>query len=43
MAGMAAAALFTGCAELKQYSIDSWPGPLPMHDLRYVDVDPLTR
>ncbi len=34
------AGLFSGCARMKQYSLDSWDGPLPMHDLRYVQSDP---
>ena len=35
-----AAGLLSGCANLKQYSIDSWEGPMPMHDLVYVQGDP---
>ena len=26
-----------GCAQTKQYSIDSYGGMLPMHDLQYVE------
>jgi hypothetical protein len=37
---MTAVGLFSGCARMKQYSLDSWNGPLPMHDLRYVQSDP---
>lgn len=32
------AALLSGCARLKQYSVDSWQGPLPVRDMEYVDV-----
>jgi hypothetical protein len=35
-----AASLFSGCERMKQYSLDSWQGPLPVHDLRYVQSDP---
>jgi hypothetical protein len=35
-----AAGLLSGCARVKQYSLDSWQGPLPMHDMRYVTTDP---
>ncbi len=34
------AGLMTGCSHIKQYSIDSYAGPLPTHDLRYTGVDP---
>ncbi len=34
------AGLLSGCARMKQYSLDSWQGPLPMHDLKYVEADP---
>jgi hypothetical protein len=34
-----AATLLTGCAHIKQYSIDSWQGPLPIRDLHYVQVE----
>jgi hypothetical protein len=37
---LTAAGLFSGCARMKQYSLDSWQGPLPMHDLHYVQNDP---
>jgi hypothetical protein len=37
---LAGASLLVGCAHVKQYSIDSWQGPLPMHDLTYVQGDP---
>ena|ERR1051325_8923593 len=37
---MISATCFSGCARMKQYSLDSWAGPLPMHDLRYVQSDP---
>jgi hypothetical protein len=37
---IAAAGLFSGCARMRQYSLDSWQGPLPMEDLRYVQQDP---
>jgi hypothetical protein len=37
---IAAASLFSGCARMRQYSLDSWQGPLPMEDLRYVQQDP---
>jgi hypothetical protein len=30
------AGALSGCVQLKQYSIESWDGPLPMSDLRYV-------
>jgi hypothetical protein len=26
----------SGCAEMRQYSINSWQGPMPMNDVRYV-------
>lgn len=37
---IAMAGLFSGCARLKQYSLDSWQGPIPMHDLQYVEGMP---
>jgi hypothetical protein len=40
---VAAAGASSGCARLKQYSVDSWQGPLPMTDIRYVESDPLLR
>jgi hypothetical protein len=46
MAGMAVALMLagafltSGCARIKQYSVDSWQGPLPMTDIQYVEVDP---
>jgi hypothetical protein len=37
----ATASLFlTGCAEVRQYSINSWAGPLPMSDFTYVQQAP---
>ncbi|MFO1498066.1 MAG: hypothetical protein U1G07_06675 [Verrucomicrobiota bacterium] len=33
---VASVVLFSGCARMKQYSIDSWQGPLPMTDVGYV-------
>lgn len=27
----------TGCARVRQYSIDTWQGPLPMADVHYVE------
>jgi hypothetical protein len=36
---MTAASLLSGCARIKQYSLDSWQGTLPMHDLKYVSGD----
>jgi len=32
--------LLTGCAAIKQYSIDSWQGPLPARDMKYVNAEP---
>ncbi len=34
------AALLVGCASIKQYSIESYEGPMPTHDLRYTGIDP---
>jgi hypothetical protein len=33
-------ALVSGCARMKQYSVDSWQGPLPLSDRNLVVVDP---
>jgi hypothetical protein len=32
--------LLTGCASIRQYSIESYQGTMPMHDLRYAGIDP---
>lgn len=31
------AGLLSGCARLKQYSVDSWQGPLPVRDMAYAE------
>jgi hypothetical protein len=29
--------LFPGCAQMKEYSIDSYQGPMPLRDYRYLE------
>jgi hypothetical protein len=36
--GLMTTVLCSGCARMKQYSIDSWQGPLPISDVKYVEA-----
>jgi hypothetical protein len=36
----AASSFASGCARTRQYSLESWQGPLPLHDLHYVQSEP---
>ena len=35
--------LVSGCARMKQYSVESWQGPLPLSDRGLVQVDQSVR